>query len=155
MLSQPDMLARLGARRQNYSLDRDLYCDDGVFQMDLEHVFYREWLFAIPSCEIPKTGNFATLQVGAYPVVITRAADGMIRAFHNVCRHRGQRLCAKETGSTPKLVCPYHQWTYDLNGKGVDALSVHGGAQRIATIGKLRLPHLGQSAPRFQGRRGS
>lgn len=121
MLSQPDMLARLGARRQNYSLDRDLYCDDGVFQMDLEHVFYREWLFAIPSCEIPKTGNFATLQVGAYPVVITRAADGMIRAFHNVCRHRGQRLCAKETGSTPKLVCPYHQWTYDLDGKLVYA----------------------------------
>ena len=121
MLSQPDMLARLGARRQNYSLDRELYCDDSVFQMDLEHVFYREWLFAIPSCEIPKTGNFATLQVGAYPVVITRAADGMIRAFHNVCRHRGQRLCAKETGSTPKLVCPYHQWTYDLDGKLVYA----------------------------------
>ena len=117
MLSQPDMLARLGARRQNYSLDRDLYCDDGVFQMDLEHVFYREWLFAIPSCEIPKTGNFATLQVGAYPVVITRGADGMVRAFHNVCRHRGQRLCVKPTGTTPKLVCPYHQWTYDLDGR--------------------------------------
>jgi len=100
MLSQSEMLARLGARRPNYSLDRDLYCDEGVFQLDLEHVFYKEWLFAIPSCDLPKPGAFATLQVGAYPVVITRANDGQIRAFHNVCRHRGQRLCAKETGQS-------------------------------------------------------
>ncbi|MFN7051105.1 MAG: aromatic ring-hydroxylating oxygenase subunit alpha, partial [Gemmobacter sp.] len=111
MLSQTETLSLLAARRKDYALQRDLYCDSGVFQQDLDHVFYKEWLFAIPSCEIPKTGNFATLQVGAYPVVITRGTDGMIRAFHNVCRHRGQRLCTKETGSTPKLVCPYHQWT--------------------------------------------
>lgn len=117
MLSQTETLSLLAARRKDYALQRDLYCDSGVFQQDLDHVFYKEWLFAIPSCEIPKTGNFATLQIGAYPVVITRGADGMIRAFHNVCRHRGQRLCTKETGSTPKLVCPYHQWTYDLDGK--------------------------------------
>lgn len=117
MLSQTETLSLLAARRKDYALQRDLYCDSGVFQQDLDHVFYKEWLFAIPSCEIPKTGNFATLQVGAYPVVITRGTDGMIRAFHNVCRHRGQRLCTKETGSTPKLVCPYHQWTYDLDGK--------------------------------------
>ena len=65
MLSQSDMLARLGARRPNYSLDRDLYCDEGVFQMDLEHVFYKEWLFAIPACDLPNPGAFATLQVGA------------------------------------------------------------------------------------------
>ncbi|MDZ7908295.1 MAG: aromatic ring-hydroxylating dioxygenase subunit alpha [Gemmobacter sp.] len=117
MLSQTETLSLLAARRKDYALQRDLYCDSGVFQQDLDHVFYKEWLFAIPSCEIPKTGNFVTLQVGAYPVVITRGTDGMIRAFHNVCRHRGQRLCTKETGSTPKLVCPYHQWTYDLDGK--------------------------------------
>jgi phenylpropionate dioxygenase-like ring-hydroxylating dioxygenase large terminal subunit len=117
MLSQHDMLARLDARRPDYSLDRELYCDEGVFQMDLEQIFYKEWLFALPACELPKAGAYATLQVGAYPLVITRGNDGMIRAFHNVCRHRGQRLCAKETGSTPRLVCPYHQWTYDLDGK--------------------------------------
>lgn len=117
MLSQSDMLARLGARRKNHALERDLYCDPGVMQHDLDQIFYKEWLFAIAACELPKTGAFATLQVGAYPVVITRGADGMIRAFHNVCRHRGQRLCATANGSSPKLVCPYHQWTYDLDGK--------------------------------------
>ncbi len=117
MLNASETQARISARRKNYSLDHELYCDEGVYALDLEHVFYKEWLFAIPACELDKTGGFATLQVGAYPVVIVRGSDGMIRAFHNVCRHRGQRLCAKDHGSTPKLVCPYHQWTYDLDGK--------------------------------------
>ncbi|WP_149141438.1 aromatic ring-hydroxylating oxygenase subunit alpha [Gemmobacter caeruleus] len=127
MLSQSDMLARLGARRPNYALDQALYCDPGVYAHDLQHIFYREWLFAIPACELPKPGAFATLQIGAYPVVITRGNDGMIRAFHNVCRHRGQRLCAKPTGSSPKLVCPYHQWTYDLDGKLLYARDMQEG----------------------------
>ena len=108
-------------------MEQALYCDPGVYALDLENVFYREWLFAVPSCELPKAGAFATLQVGAYPLVITRGNDGMIRAFHNVCRHRGQRLCAKETGSTPKLVCPYHQWTYDLDGKLLYARDMQEG----------------------------
>lgn len=127
MLSQTDTLSLLANRRPNYALEQDLYCDPGVYALDLEHVFYKEWLFALPACELPKAGAFATLQVGAYPVVITRGNDGMVRAFHNVCRHRGQRLCAKETGSTPKLVCPYHQWTYDLDGKLLYARDMQDG----------------------------
>jgi phenylpropionate dioxygenase-like ring-hydroxylating dioxygenase large terminal subunit len=117
MLSQPEIAAELAARRPDFSLSRALYCDAGSFAADLDHVFYREWLFAVPACELDRAGAYATLQVGAYPVVITRGNDNVVRAFHNVCRHRGQRLCSKETGNTPKLVCPYHQWTYDLDGK--------------------------------------
>ncbi|SOC18852.1 aromatic ring-hydroxylating oxygenase subunit alpha [Rhodobacter maris] len=117
MLEASEIRAELSARRKNYSLSRALYCDEGVFGTDLEQIFYREWLFALPACQLVKAGDYATLQVGAYPVIVVRGADGMIRAFHNVCRHRGQRLCAKATGTTPKLVCPYHQWTYDLDGK--------------------------------------
>ncbi|WP_322895834.1 MULTISPECIES: aromatic ring-hydroxylating dioxygenase subunit alpha [unclassified Yoonia] len=117
MLTPTETLDRLNARRPNYALERDLYCDAGVYHTDLDQIFYREWLFALPAPQLPKPGAFATLQIGAYPVVIVRSNDGMIRAFHNVCRHRGQRLCATTTGSTPNLVCPYHQWTYGLDGK--------------------------------------
>lgn len=117
MTSQPDLLARLDARRPNHSLERDFYCAPEVLQADLAQIWYREWLFAVPSCQIAKTGNHATLQVGDYPIVIVRGANGVIRAFHNVCRHRGQRLCSKTVGTSTKLVCPYHQWTYDLDGK--------------------------------------
>ena len=117
MLSQSETLSHLLERRPGFALDRDLYCDPGVLEADLQHIWYREWLFAIPACELEKPGAFATLQVGAYPVVIIKGKDNRIRAFHNVCRHRGQRLCAKTNGSTTNLVCPYHQWTYDLEGK--------------------------------------
>ncbi len=117
MLNTADILNQLAGRQRNFSLSRELYSDEGVYRADLENIWYREWLFAIPSCDIPKTGNHATLQIGQYPVVIVRGGDGEIRAFHNVCRHRGQRLCPKQNGTSPKLVCPYHQWTYDLDGK--------------------------------------
>ena len=117
MLNPAEIRAQFAARRPNQSLSRDLYCDDGVYQADLAQVFYREWLFALPAAALDKTGTYQTLQIGAYPVVVIRGADNRIRAFHNVCRHRGQRLCSKVTGATPKLVCPYHQWTYDLDGK--------------------------------------
>jgi Rieske 2Fe-2S family protein len=127
MLKTAEIRAELDARRPNYSLTRALYCDEGVYEADLEQIFYREWLFAVPSAEVAKTGAFATLQVGAYPVVITRGNDGMVRAFHNVCRHRGQRLCAKDSGTSPKLVCPYHQWTYDLDGKLLYARDMQEG----------------------------
>ncbi len=113
-MSTADLIA---TRKPGFSLARDLYCGQQAFADDLEQIWYREWLFAAPACELPKTGNFVTLTVGQYPVIIIRGADGRIRAFHNVCRHRGQRLCPKASGSNPKLVCPYHQWTYDLDGK--------------------------------------
>ncbi len=117
MLNPTEIHSELLARRKDYALSHALYCDEGVYNADLEQIWYREWLFAAPAAALPKAGAFVTLQIGAYPVVITRGNDGMIRAFHNVCRHRGQRLCAKESGQGPKLVCPYHQWTYDLDGK--------------------------------------
>ena len=117
MLNTAEILNELAHRQKDYSLSRDLYCDEGVYRADLENIWYREWIFAIPACDIPKTGNNATLQIGEYPILIVRGADGQIRAFHNVCRHRGQKLCPKENGTSPKIVCPYHQWTYDLDGR--------------------------------------
>ena len=61
------------------------------------------------------------MQIGDYPVVVVRGRDGRIRAFHNSCRHRGSRVCTTDKGTSARLVCPYHQWTYDLDGKLVFA----------------------------------
>ena len=127
MLTESEIRSELAARQENFSLSNALYCDPGVFQTDLEQVWYREWLFAVPACELPKPGAYATMQVGAYPVVVIRGKDMRIRAFHNVCRHRGQKLCAHANGSTPNLVCPYHQWTYDLEGKLIFARDMGEG----------------------------
>ncbi|AZQ67073.1 aromatic ring-hydroxylating dioxygenase subunit alpha [Silicimonas algicola] len=117
MLRESDVLSTLMRRRPDHSLAQELYCDSGVFDADLSHIWYREWLFSIPACEIPKAGNYVVHDVGAYSVVIVRGNDGEIRAFHNSCRHRGSVLCKSKKGTHPKLVCPYHQWTYELDGR--------------------------------------
>lgn len=99
----------------------------GVYQADLEQIWYRDWIFAVSAAQLGKGGSYATLQIGAYPVVVVKGNDGVIRAFHNVCRHRGQKLCAKPTGSAPRIVCPYHQWTFDLDGKLLYARAMQEG----------------------------
>ncbi|WP_407975685.1 aromatic ring-hydroxylating oxygenase subunit alpha [Brucella pseudogrignonensis] len=112
-----EMLGLLTGRDPNFSLEQKFYTDPDFYKLDLENIFYRDWLFVGHDCELPKTGSYMTVQVGAYPVVIVRDAQGGIRAFHNSCRHRGSRICSAEKGIAAKLVCPYHQWTYELDGR--------------------------------------
>lgn len=117
MLRDPDVLSLLLQRQPGYSLPRDFYTDPGLYEVDLQRIWYRDWLMTAVSAELPKTGNYVTRQVGAYSVIVVRGADGVARAFHNSCRHRGSRICSAAKGSNPKLVCPYHQWTYELDGR--------------------------------------
>ena len=117
MTTDSDLLLQLLSRRAGTSLPRDFYVSEAAHQADLRHIWTKEWVFAASAAELPKAGNYVTLQIGQYPVVIVRGTDGQIRAFHNSCRHRGSRICSASRGSQPKLVCPYHQWTYDLDGK--------------------------------------
>ena len=104
-------------REPERTLDSKLYYSDQTFQDDLEQIWYKEWIFAGHSFEINKAGEYLTLQIGQYPIIIVRGDKGEIRAFHNVCRHRGSRLCEHAKGKSAKLVCPYHKWTYGLDGK--------------------------------------
>ncbi|WP_158967063.1 aromatic ring-hydroxylating oxygenase subunit alpha [Chachezhania sediminis] len=112
-----DPLRLLAARRPGYALERPFYTDAGIYQADLDTIWYRDWLFAIPACELEKAGSYVTHKVGEYRVIIVRGGDNVIRAFHNSCRHRGSIICKGEKGNVPKLVCPYHQWTYELDGR--------------------------------------
>ncbi|MGH7943419.1 MAG: aromatic ring-hydroxylating oxygenase subunit alpha [Opitutaceae bacterium] len=104
-------------RDPSTGLARKFYTDPDLFALDLELVFYREWLFVGHSAELPAAGSYITLQVGDYPVVLVKGRDQLIRAFINSCRHRGARVCPDAKGAVRKLVCPYHQWTYQLDGR--------------------------------------
>ncbi|MEO1018255.1 MAG: aromatic ring-hydroxylating dioxygenase subunit alpha [Pseudomonadota bacterium] len=117
MIRDADLLALMMSRRPNHSLAQAFYNDPAVYDADLRHIFAREWIYALAAPEIPKAGNYVTLQIGAYAVLVVRGADGVIRAFHNSCRHRGSRICSAVRGTSPKLVCPYHQWAYELDGR--------------------------------------
>ncbi|GGX99928.1 protein GbcA [Litchfieldella qijiaojingensis] len=107
----------LANRQRNFSLPQPFYNDARLFALDMQEIFEKEWLFAGMTCEIPTKGSFMTLEVGENPVIIVRGNNGAVHAFHNVCRHRGSRLCLKDKGKVAKLVCPYHQWTYELDGR--------------------------------------
>ncbi|HEV2677533.1 MAG TPA: aromatic ring-hydroxylating dioxygenase subunit alpha, partial [Aliidongia sp.] len=111
----------LDERRSGFSLPRGFYCDEAVFKADLDAVFATDWLFACNVCEIKRPGDYLTLEIGDDSVVILRDRDGEVRAFHNTCRHRGSRICADETGHANRLVCPYHQWVYELDGSLIHA----------------------------------
>ena len=112
-----DLLHLLDRRQSGYSLERPFYTDPAIYAADLERIFYRDWLYAIPACQLTKTGAYHVMRVGAYNVILLRGADGEIRAFHNTCRHRGSILCKARDGQVANLVCPYHQWTYGLDGR--------------------------------------
>jgi glycine betaine catabolism A len=111
------MLERLHRRKKVTALEREFYCSQEEFQVDLDMIWYRDWLFVGHDCEVPNPGDYFTVQVGEYPVVVVRDRDGTLNAFHNSCRHRGSRICSEERGSAKRLVCPYHQWTYHLDGR--------------------------------------
>jgi Rieske 2Fe-2S family protein len=115
--ARTDMLSALDKRLKNHSLEAALYNDPHMFRIDMEEVFQKEWLFVGMTSEIPKKGDYFTVEVGQNPVLVLRDADGNINAFHNTCRHRGSIICSEHRGKVANLVCPYHQWTYDLKGK--------------------------------------
>jgi glycine betaine catabolism A len=117
MTNRNDMLSRLRHREPATPLPREFYCSNEDYQIDLEMIWYRDWLFVGHDCEVRNGGDYLTLQIGQYPVVVVRDRDGALRAFHNSCRHRGSRICSAVHGTAPRLVCPYHQWTYRLDGR--------------------------------------
>ncbi len=106
----------LDARRDGHCLPGGLYNDPQVFDFDLQAIYGTSWLMAGFTCELPKPGSYVAVMIGKWPVIIIRDRNDVIRAFHNSCRHRGSILCQPGSGSGPKLVCPYHRWTYDLDG---------------------------------------
>ena len=113
-VSLPELLA---THKKGHALQQPFYGDKDIYEADLETVFYKEWLFAAPVAALEKTGSYQRIKVGVYDVIVVRNAKGEINAFHNSCRHRGSILCAAREGKTTRLTCPYHQWTYDLEGQ--------------------------------------
>jgi Rieske 2Fe-2S family protein len=99
------------------SLPGDFYSGEEIYRLDVARVWRTGWLFAGHACEIPQPGDFFTIEVDTDPIVVVRGDGGAIHALHNICRHRGSLICTEPSGHVTRLVCPYHQWTYALDGK--------------------------------------
>ncbi|QDV34532.1 aromatic ring-hydroxylating oxygenase subunit alpha [Tautonia plasticadhaerens] len=104
------------------TLPAGFYVDPDQFRVEVEHFFMRKWVCVGRVDDLPARGDFVTRDVGVENLIVVRAEDESIRAFFNVCRHRGTRLCADPSGNTGGSIrCPYHAWTYDLSGRLVGA----------------------------------
>ena len=94
------------------------YTDPSWFAVEMDRVFGRMWLVAGRAAELDHAGAFIRRDVAGASVLVVRTADGSIRAHHNVCRHRGTRLCTDGSGTFHgSIQCPYHAWTYGLDGR--------------------------------------
>lgn len=92
------------------------YTDAGHFEREVPAVFHRSWQYAGAMSQLARTGDFITADVAGQSVAIVRGEDGTLRGIHNVCRHRGHPLLAGQ-GCVQRLVCPYHAWSYGLDGR--------------------------------------
>jgi len=111
------VVALLGESPVGHTLAQAFYSDPDIHALDVEAVFGRAWLFVGVSSEVAEPGAFLAFTIGHNPAFVVRGRDGVLRGFHNTCRHRGSRICADGHGRSPRIVCPYHKWTYDLDGR--------------------------------------
>jgi Rieske 2Fe-2S family protein len=111
----------LKRRRPGHTLEAPFYLSPEVCRADTDLIFGREWVFVGVAPQVAEAGDYITVEIGHNSVLVVRDDDMAVRAFHNVCRHRGSRLCNAASGSVGNVVCPYHQWTYDLSGKLINA----------------------------------
>lgn len=99
---------------------RDLYTDADLFAQEQRRFFGRAWVFAGHASQMPEVGDFITLSLSAQPILLLRDAQGNIQAFFNRCAHKGAQLCTQAQGNVGKMLrCPYHAWSYRLDGQAL------------------------------------
>jgi len=112
------------------TLPSSWYLDSEIFSLERNHIFFQEWLCVGREEDIPAPGDHRVLDVQGESIILLRNDEGHLKAFYNVCRHRGAQLCATANTDDPlikggvgrkSITCPYHAWTYDLNGQLIHA----------------------------------
>ncbi len=113
-LSLEDLVAR---QTPGMSLEQPFYTDPSIFERDLERIVAKQWLFVDHVSAIPSPGDVITYEIAGESIILVRGRDKEVRAFFNVCRHRGSRICLKEKDNVRTLTCPYHAWVWNLEGE--------------------------------------
>jgi phenylpropionate dioxygenase-like ring-hydroxylating dioxygenase large terminal subunit len=98
-------------------VSRRIFVEPEIYRQELEQIFARCWLFLCHDTQIPHPGDFFHDLHGRGPILVLRGDDGKVRAFLNICRHRGTRLCRAEDGNATQFSCAYHGWTYHNDGR--------------------------------------
>ena len=126
---------------------RDVYTDDEVFQLEMERLWSRTWIYVGHESQVPNAGDFITVDIAAQPVIMVRHTDGTIRLLLNRCAHKGTKVVYDFAGNTGKTFrCPYHAWTYRTDGtllniplkEGYDGAKLPGGLHPVRNVETYR-----------------
>jgi phenylpropionate dioxygenase-like ring-hydroxylating dioxygenase large terminal subunit len=102
--------------REGYALPGAVYKDPEIYEIEVEHILLKSWLYVGHQSLIPERGDYFLFEIAGESVILIRDAQGGINALLNVCRHRGSRICDVTEGHESRLTCRYHGWTYGLDG---------------------------------------
>ncbi|XVJ96760.1 aromatic ring-hydroxylating dioxygenase subunit alpha (plasmid) [Burkholderia vietnamiensis] len=104
------------SRHSGHGMPGELFGRQDVFETDLDVFFHRHWILAGVTADVPEPGDVSVVDIGNASIIMVRDDDENVRTYRNMCRHRGARLKEPGKSTVGMLVCPYHQWTYDLDG---------------------------------------
>mgnify|MGYP000321270735 CR=1 FL=1 len=146
--------------QDGYSLEQEFYKNPDIYQKEIENIFLHHWLFAGHTSQIPKTGDYFLCEFDKESIIVIRTKDGSVKAHLNVCRHRGSHICLEKQGTAKSLTCPYHAWTYNLNGDLIaarnmaddfDPLSNGLHSANVEMVGGLIFVSLAKDPPSLKG----
>ncbi|WP_050928188.1 aromatic ring-hydroxylating oxygenase subunit alpha [Aestuariivita boseongensis] len=129
---KPDLGRLIASQVPGRSLDQAFYLSPGVFAADTARIFHQDWHLAGHISELPEPGNYLLFDMLGESVIVVRGQDGALHAHANVCRHRGSRLCLEPRGSVKRFTCPYHAWSYEVDGQLFNARQLDAGEDRDA-----------------------
>lgn len=107
----------VAAQQPGRPLEQAFYTDPDIYRLEVERILTQNWFLAGHQSELPQAGDFMLTEMAGESAIIVRGSDGALKAFANVCRHRGSRVCLEQRGTVRKFECPYHGWMYDIDGK--------------------------------------
>lgn len=105
---------------------RKVYVDPEVFELEMDRIFGRSWIYVGHESQVPNTGDYYTTSVGRQPVVMTRHADGNVYVLENRCPHKGALVCPDRSGHAKRFTCMYHGWSFNCDGS-LSAVPVRSG----------------------------
>ena len=96
---------------------RRVYADPNIFELEMERIFGRAWIFVAHESQLRQPGDFLRAKIGREPLLVVRGEDGEIRVLRNRCLHRGMLVCIANRGAANRFACPYHGWVYGRDGR--------------------------------------
>jgi phenylpropionate dioxygenase-like ring-hydroxylating dioxygenase large terminal subunit len=118
-----------------------MYTDPEIFEQEITRIFESTWIWVAHESELPKPGSFKSTYVGRQPVIVTRNRKGQLNTLLNRCRHRGASICEQKTGVANGFTCPYHAWSYSLDGQ-LRGIPYPDGYEGVVEKGDLSLKKL-------------